>query len=121
MHRDECLISTVEEATEWLARYRHTVGTFDPQVLKVIELLEAGVRQANDDVQGQLDEQKEELDLVSEEHAKMKEALEKVIELAEQFQDTDFELDLDDPDTADYQKAAFQMSCDVIKEASDAL
>ena len=40
MHRDDCLITTVEEATEWLDRYRHTVGTFDPQVLKVIEVLE---------------------------------------------------------------------------------
>jgi len=39
-HRDECLITTVEEATDWLDRYHHTVGTFDPQVLRVIEVLE---------------------------------------------------------------------------------
>jgi peptidoglycan hydrolase CwlO-like protein len=41
-HRDDCLVSTIEEAKRWLEMYRHTL-TFDPQALRVIEMLEAEI------------------------------------------------------------------------------
>jgi len=61
MHRDDCLITTVEEATEWLDRYRHTVGTFDPQVLKVIEVLEQRQSDALHDAERDAESAREEL------------------------------------------------------------
>jgi len=62
MHRDDCLITTVEEATEWLDRYRHTVGMFDPQVLRVIECLEAGQSEALQEAESNLTDAESKVD-----------------------------------------------------------
>lgn len=120
-HREDCLVSTVEEAREWLSRYRHTLG-FDPKAAHVIEILESGQSEALQEAESELARVQDDLEHNEKVVEERRESLERVIGLAESFQETDFdELDLDNPDVAEYQKIAFQLSCDIIKEANVAL
>ena len=79
-HRDDCLITTVEDVTDWLAQYRHTIGTFDPQVLRVIEVLEQ-VAFDND-----CDRQTE-LDRVTEDRNQINDSLEQVLQICRDYLD----------------------------------
>ena len=50
--RDECLISNCEEATQWLAEFKHTIT--DEQVLKVIECFQVNASDEFKDLHEQL-------------------------------------------------------------------
>jgi len=52
MRRDEGLLTTHDEAVQWLEMYRHTIT--DPTVLKVVELLEMNHSEEWDDLQNQI-------------------------------------------------------------------
>jgi DNA-directed RNA polymerase subunit L len=47
--RDECLISNYEEATEWLAEFKHTI--IDEQALKVIECLSENIEELRETIE----------------------------------------------------------------------
>lgn len=85
--RDDCLITTVEEATNWLAQYRHTIGTFDPQVLKVIECLESGVAEVADETQCQIDSNAAELKDAEEKITGLEERVEKLLQEKDEQQE----------------------------------
>lgn len=89
-HRDDCLISTVEEAKDWLDQYRHTVA--DQQVLRVIEILESGQSEALQDAERDADSARDELKDAeatlkefSEKIEKLEELQESILEAAEEW------------------------------------
>lgn len=89
-HRDDCLISTVEEAKDWLDQYRHTVA--DQQVLRVIEILESGqseaLREAESElarVTDQLNAAESDMTEYEEKIGKLEELQEAILEAAEEW------------------------------------
>jgi chromosome segregation ATPase len=89
-HREDCLINTVEEAKNWLDRYRHTLGFFDPKVVEVIEALESGqseaVQEAERDAESARDELKDAEDNLTEAEERIEKLLQQVDELTEEVE-----------------------------------
>jgi len=87
--RDECLITTVGEATDWLDHYRHTIT--DPQVLLVIGLLESGaserVAEAEQEAENARSEAKDADDNLTEARERIESLLQQVDSLQEEVDD----------------------------------
>jgi len=76
-HRDVCLVTTVEEATQWLEMYRHTLG-FDAQALRVIEILESALDNDVPKLEGQVEELNDQITELNEQITELNERIETI-------------------------------------------